>query len=101
MSEDRGSGAAKQRDLGKLVEALAETEAELDFQVHRLETMVKPTTESEVEYFGKMLQGYRTASRWVGILKRYQQGRIDRQVQEKAEGQTEDFPPRPMGVPLE
>ena len=65
--------------LPKLVESCEIVEDELAFQVHRLESMVEPRTDSEKEYFGNLLRGYGDAKYWVGILKRYHRGRMERE----------------------
>lgn len=66
------------RSLAELVRALHIVESELGFQVHRLNEHVKPRTASEIEYHENLKEGYQTAQRWVGILRRYHQGRLDR-----------------------
>jgi hypothetical protein len=71
--------SSKDVSLDKLVEALTLTESELGFQVHRLEDMVSPRTDSEAEYHTNLKRGYSDAKYWVGILKRYHEGRLQRQ----------------------
>lgn len=88
--------------LPDLVVALRIVEEELDFQVHRLNSMIEPTTQEEREYHGRLKAGYAESYRWVRTLRRYQQGRLDRsqgktteQAAEPEEGTT--VIPRPTG----
>jgi hypothetical protein len=68
----------KTRNLEDLVGALETTLSELSFQIMRLESHVRPETESEEEYLPKLMEGYKTSRYWVGLLLRYQKGRLDR-----------------------
>jgi hypothetical protein len=77
MTNETG-GSPATRDLSKLVNALVLVEAELGFQVHRLNEHVKPRTKSEIEYHENLKEGYGGARYWVGILKRYHEGRLER-----------------------
>ena len=67
------------RNLEKLVEACEIVESELGFQLHRLTEHVRPRTDSEEEYHENMKNGYANARRWVGIMKRYHMGRLERE----------------------
>jgi hypothetical protein len=72
------------RSLPELVRALQIVDSELGFQIHRLSEHVVPRTESEVEYHGNLREGYELARYWVGILRRYHQGRLERKGGEVA-----------------
>jgi hypothetical protein len=67
------------RDVRKIVESAEIMEAELLFQADRLKQ--SGSTENEDEHFADLRRGYESAARYVGILKRYQQGRLEKQQQ--------------------
>ena len=67
------------RALPELVDALVVVEAELLFQVHRLEEHVKPDTAEEAVYHADLKLGYEQAAKYVGRLKKYHEGRLNKQ----------------------
>jgi hypothetical protein len=75
---NEGGNTPGTRSLPELVRALQIVDSELGFQNHRLEEHVKPRTESEVEYFENLKEGYGKARYWLGILRRYHEGRLER-----------------------
>lgn len=68
----------KTRSIQEVVNALDVVMDELGFQLMRLDEHVKPSTESEEDYLPKLREGYKTSQYWLGVLRRYQQGRLDR-----------------------
>src|SRR5438105_10911067 len=66
------------RSIGELVEALKKVEAELAFQTDRLSTKVSGRTADEVEHLLDMRNGYENSRKYIGILRRYQEGRLAR-----------------------
>lgn len=70
--------APPSRSLVDIVRALELSEGELFHQVKRLEDNVTPRTEDEAAHLTDMREGYRSAARYVGILKRYNEGRLRR-----------------------
>lgn len=81
MSERESSTATevpRTRSMHRVVEACEDVEQELGFQIRRLNEHVTPRTEEEKEYFDNLKAGYEGAKRWIAILRRYQQGRLDR-----------------------
>jgi hypothetical protein len=77
------------RSLSEVVDAIEIVQSELGFQLMRLDSHVRPKTESEDEYLPKLKEGYEQAQYWIGVLYRYQKGRLDRldeRVQPLAEG---------------
>lgn len=65
--------------LVDLVDALSVVEDELGFQVKRLNEHVKARTEEEAKYHDDLRQGYASAQTYVRRLRRYHEGRLDRQ----------------------
>ena len=65
------------RDIGEIVRCLAVSEAEVRHQIARLERHVQSRTEKEAQYHRELLDGYRTTARYLAILRRYQQGRLE------------------------
>lgn len=80
----------KVRLLAEIVDALDVVESELTFQVKRLIEHVKPRTEAEAQYFEELKAGYQSAAYMVRTLKRYQEGRLERQ-KGGAVGQSDGF----------
>lgn len=80
---DNGKGEAvaqpRARSLDELVDALETVESELGFQVMRLNEHVNPRTEEEAKYHEDLKHGYQSSQYYVRLLKRYHQGRLDRQ----------------------
>ena len=66
------------RSLPEIIEACAIVEDELAHQIRRLEQYVIPRTEEESLYHADLKEGYRTSNRYVGILRKYQEGRLSR-----------------------
>ena len=66
------------RDLPYLVDALRVTEAELAFQVKRLTGLVNARTQEEQQYHDELRTGYEGAARYVRVLRRYHEGRLER-----------------------
>ena len=72
MSEDKFAGRLK-----GLIASIKETRAELDFQVRRIDRL-DVSTESEKEHLDDLASGYEKAHKYLGILLKYQQGRLER-----------------------
>lgn len=83
-NNDGFSTTVIERDLKKVVEALEVVGSELHHQVGRIETSVQPDTESENEHLTDLRNGYKAASRYLGILRNYQRARLRRQRGEEA-----------------
>ncbi len=66
------------RDVRELVEALEVVEAELGFQATRLRVQNSGDSDKERDHLIDLMGGYLVAYRYVGILKRYHSGRVDR-----------------------
>lgn len=64
--------------LEELIRALEIAQSELNYQLMRLDTHVSPRNEEEAKYHANMKEGYRTAQYWLGILRRYHGGRLER-----------------------
>jgi hypothetical protein len=65
------------RDVSELVDALAIVEAELGFQISRLRQNTG-SSEQERDHLVDMMGGYIVSYRYVGLLKRYHSGRVER-----------------------
>lgn len=63
--------------IEKVIEACEIVEAELKFHADRLARNVDPANPSEDEHLADVRQGYRNAARYVGILRHYQEGRVN------------------------
>ena len=79
MSQN-STASPKTRDLAKLIESLDITGTELSFQVMRLNEHVKPRTTEEKEYHETLKAGYEQAAYYVRLLKKYHEGRLERQT---------------------
>lgn len=66
------------RDVRELVDALAIVEAELGFQVSRLRVQNSGDSDQERDHLLDLMGGYLVSYRYIGILKRYHGGRVDR-----------------------
>lgn len=67
------------RDLARIIEACEIVEAELRFQSERLEQNVRPESSgSDPQHLADLGAGYASSARYVGILRRYQEGRVER-----------------------
>lgn len=89
MSDAKEMAVPATRDLSKLIEACQTVESELHFQMDRLDTMVQARTPEEADFHVRLRKGYAEAHRFVGILRKYQAGRLARQqagVEEVAGG---------------
>jgi hypothetical protein len=71
------------RDLREIISAAETIEAELLFQVDRLKQRGAGSTTNESEHLMDLRQGYEYAARYIAILRRYQQGRLERQGAER------------------
>lgn len=76
----QNSTAPKTRDLARLIDALDVVGTELSFQVMRLNEHVKPRTDEEADYHEKLKVGYTDAAYHVRLLKKYHEGRLERQT---------------------
>lgn len=65
------------RDLEQIVECLKVTESELGFQIGRL-ARTSGSTEDERDHLADLVKGYSSAAHYIGILRRYQEGRLSR-----------------------
>lgn len=63
-----------------MIDALDIVGTELSFQVMRLTEHVKPRTDEEGEYHEKLKKGYEQAAYHVRLLKKYHEGRLERQT---------------------
>ena len=81
------------RDVRELVDALAIVESELGFQVARLR---RDTGDSEQEraHLIDLMGGYIVAYRYIGLLKRYHAGRVDRRESSVPQADGDGFRPR-------
>lgn len=81
MSQSQNSTASpKTRDLARLIDALEIVGTELSFQVMRLTEHVTPRTDEEREYLEKLKKGYEQGAYHVRLLKKYHEGRLERQT---------------------
>lgn len=67
--------------LSQLIEALDLVDNELGFQIMRLSDHVHPRHDDEASYHEALKSGYETARRYVRILRKYHEGRSDRQYE--------------------
>ena len=67
------------RDLGSVIDACRIVEDELTFHATRLDTIGRPTREGEASHHAELASDYKRAARAVGVLRRYQEGRIVRE----------------------
>lgn len=73
--DDYSNGLPLVRDLSELIRCLAVAEAEMRYQITRLDNHVRPRTERETKYHQDLREGYRTGARYTAILRRYHEGR--------------------------
>ena len=69
--------------LKRVILSIKETRSELDFQIQRLKA-VNSDVEAEREHLEDLERGYKDSFRYLGILLRYQEGRV-RRLSESAE----------------
>lgn len=104
--DDAGEGDARSgaRRVGmspvkvrEIIDALEVSENEFRFQASRLAQQSEPETESEREHLRDLREGYANAARYAAILRRYQQGRLERerQIPNEDSGSTVDAAGRP------
>lgn len=67
--------------IEQTIRSCRNVEEELSFHAQRLENTVKPETESEQEHIINLAKEYRNAARVVGVMRRYQEGRLRRERQ--------------------
>jgi hypothetical protein len=65
-------------DLNEVVAACFIVEAEMKYQVKRLDSHVKPRTKEEQRYLDDTLEAYRIAEKAVRRLRRYHSSRMER-----------------------
>lgn len=80
MQSQNSTASPKTRDLARLIEALDTVGTELSFQVMRLTEHVKPRSDEEADYHEKLKKGYTDAAYHVRLLKKYHEGRLERQT---------------------
>lgn len=68
------------RSIPELVISMRIVEAEMWFQIKRLQEHVKARTEEEGLYFDDLELGYRTSARYIRRLRRYHEQRIARKA---------------------
>lgn len=70
--------------LKRVVVSIKETRSELNFQVERL-SAISSDTPAEREHLNDLKNGYGEAFRYLGILLRYQEGRLRRHSENEEE----------------
>lgn len=76
-------------DLQKLLDAIDIVGAELHMQVERLDRNVAPDTVGESQHLEDLRKGYAVSSRYLGILRNYQQARLRRRANGESRPRTE------------
>jgi hypothetical protein len=80
------------RSLPEIVDALEISENELRFHADRIRVPDAPesdestgSTEGETHHLADLKTGYESAAHYIGILRRYQKGRLERQERRQFE----------------
>lgn len=90
MEHERGTQPMT-RSVSEVVDAIRIVESELEFQINRLEKKEGGRTMDETDHLADLAKGYETARRYLKILRRYQEGRIERLQQTGSLAPVEDI----------